>query len=721
MMSKYLRVGFVLTVALVMGGAATSSAAEQPVAPPPNRAADVRWDAQQGTLRISYHGMVILNALVTAHDKAGKEIRTGLAMQPTVTGDENVEQRLTFTLSEPQDGIELMLRGTVTGSEEAFPAETAGKTQKRFPMVRNSVGLSHSLRNNAVYDRRWDWVLVGPTDGATCIEPKRGEEQQIAFSWESRGSDLQIIFRPRFYQKHKGLKYYQPWTYKVWKGSVSGYCSWWAYRGGFNQEALDGVVDVLSAKRLPDFGFRYVQIDDCFQSGNGSPEGWLNWNGRFPGGSELAIKRIRSADMTPGIWVHCVLKPNDPKADLIKAHPEWVVHDADGKPFLSKIWAWSIDANNKEAVERLVRPTHRGLKKLGFEYVKIDFTQHLLNDGYRKCPEYFEEIKARPDDTLRKYLSAAREELGRDVYVLNCLGVRPEAIGIVDGSRLGGDGFKPQLFEHYNTWNGVVWRNDPDHCDLVPRTEGDVPMPTFAVKDAPCDTVVRPSIVSMAGGVLMLSDKAEVYRDERNLEGARRSSPVLFTVPGQLYTYDERSPRGCPWWLLEIDRSFDHWTVLARFNWRRTDGAEREVKFADLGLHDDREYLVFEFWTQTFLGKSTGAFTAPAQDKNLGLHIFAIREAREHPWVLSTTRHLSQGGVSLLDERWNAGTKTLSGKSAVVVSDPYVLTVHVPDGFRIKNAAADGEQVEIASQQETATVRIVPRATRTVEWQITFQ
>ena len=38
--------------------------------------------------------------------------------------------------------------------------------------------------------------------------------------------------------------------------------------------------------------------------------------------------------------------------------------------------------------------------------------------------------------------------------------------------------------------------------------------------------------------------------------------------------------------------------------------------------------------------------------------VFAIREARPHPWVLSTTRHISQGGVDLLDERWDAGSQT---------------------------------------------------------------
>ena len=83
-------------------------------------------------------------------------------------------------------------------------------------------------------------------------------------------------------------------------------------------------------------------------------------------------------------------------------------------------------------------------------------------------------------------------------------------------------------------------------------------------------------------------------------------------------------------------------------------------------------------------------------------------------------RDPARGGVSLLDERWDAGTNVLSGKSAVVVGDPYVLTVHLPQGFRLRNAEASGEKVEIASGQETATVRVVPAATKTVEWKMIF-
>lgn len=250
---------------------------------------------------------------------------------------------------------------------------------------------------------------------------------------------------------------------------------------------------------------------------------------------------------------------------------------------------------------------------------------------------------------------------------------------------------------------------------------------------------MRPALCSLAGGVLMVSDKVEVYTDDANLEGMKRSAPVLFTLPGQLYDYSQRRPGQyhmphcggeAAWWLLEIDRPFDHWSVLARFQWGRRKkpkhvwqlhGAPpQEVKFADLGLPAGREYVVFEFWTRKFLGKFKGSFTAPAQDRNTGLHVFAIREARPHPWVLSTTRHMSQGGVSLLDMKWHGEAGVLSGKSAVVRGDPYVMSVHVPAGYRLGSAEFGGEKVEARVEAPVATVSLVPAATKVVSWRVGF-
>ena len=725
---------------LVMAVSVTTSVgivAGREVQPPPNAPARVEYNQATGALVLHYHGTRVLSATVTAQASDGTKVPgAAVKMESSVAPGEKVEQRLKFVLAKPQEGVELVLQGTVTGSEEAFPAEAApGETQKRFPYVRNSVGLSRNLRNNAVYDRRWDWVLIGSADGHTRIQPKRADKKAVAFSWTSLGSSLELTFRPRFYQKHKGLKYFEPWTYTVWKGSVTGYCTWWSYRGGFTQKTLDTMLEVFRKKHLPDFGYDYMQFDNCYQQGNGSaPHNWLNWDRRkYPGGWKYAIQAIRDAGMKPGIWVHRVHRPSDPGVkEIIEKHPDWFVPGADGKPHHQRGFC-SLNVLNKEAVDTMILALYRGLKKQGWDYVKIDGTGDLLRAYQNKqCANFFKNNPTTPEQSLRTWDIVAREELGRDVYILAChtVGNARWVIGLVDGGRLSNDGFQPRTLAQYNFMEGVVWRNDPDHCDVMGTwlMDTDAQMAVFATKaPVPARTIIRPAICAMSGTVLMVSDKVEVYRDDLNLEGMKRSAPVLFTVPGQLYGLGRRT---VPWWLQEIDRPFDHWSVLARIQWGDKEKSkhvyhfkgtpQQEVKFADLGLPADREYLVCEFWSQKFLGKFKGSFTAPAMDKNTGMHVFAIREARKHPWVISTTRHLSQGGVSLLAEQWDANQNVLSGKSAVVIGDPYVLTVHVPEGFRLKHAEVAGEKVETANRKETATVRVVPSATKTVGWQVTF-
>ncbi|MHC4096171.1 MAG: alpha-galactosidase, partial [Planctomycetota bacterium] len=631
-------------VCMILTAGICRAAAKREAEPPANVPAQVKWSAGNGKLSLLYHGTLILDATIRAEDANGDTIKGSVVkLEPTITSGDKVEQRLKFVPAKPREGVELILHGTVTGSEEAFPAETLSEAQERFPYVRNSVGLSHNLRNNAVYDRHWDWVLIGPADGATRIGPKLEEEQQIAFSWESRGTSLELVFRPRFYQKHKNLPYFEPWTYKVWEGSLAGYCTWWAYRGGFTQETLDAMLELFVEKHLPDFGYDYMQFDDTYQQGNGScPENWLNWDKRkFPGGWKYSVKAIRDAGMKPGIWVHRIHRPSDPHvADIAREHPGWFVHKSDGSLFTHRGF-YVLNTTNGEAVENMVRKLYRGLKDQDWDYVKIDGTGDLLRAYQNKeCDEFFENNPTTPEQSLRKWDIVAREELGPDVYVLACHTVANarHVIGLVNGARLSNDGFQPRTLAQYNFMEGVVWRNDPDHCDVLGEwlMDTDAMMPVFGTEaPVPARTIIRPAICAMAGGVLMLSDKLEVYQDDRNIEGAKRSAPILFTVPGQLYSCERRP---VPWWLQEIDRPFDRWFVLARIQWGRKEKdkhvyhfkgePQQEVKFADLGLSQNRQYLVFEFWNQKFLGKFKGSFTAPAMDENTGMDVFAIREAR---------------------------------------------------------------------------------------------
>jgi len=495
------------------------------------------------------------------------------------------------------------------------------------------------------------------------------------------------------------------------------------------------VVETFARKRLPDFGYQYIQLDDCYQIGNGScPQNWLTWNSRFPDGPQYTLRKIRSIGMKPGIWVHRVHRPSDPHvADIGREHPEWFVHKPDGSLFTGHGF-YVLNTTNEEAVDNMVRKLYRALKQQGWEYVKIDGTGDLLR-AYRNpdCAEFFRTHPTTPEQSLRKWDIVAREELGRDVYILACHTVANAqyVIGLVDGARLSNDGFQPRTLAQYNFMEGVVWRNDPDHCDVLGLwlMDADAMMRVFGLGEpVPARSIIRPVLCTLAGGVLMVSDKVEVYQDDRNIEGMKRGAPVLFTVPGQLYTCG-RVPM--EWWLQEIDRPFDHWYVLARVQWgkERREPVHswefqglpaREVAFADLGLDPEQEYLVFEFWSQRFLGRFKGSFTAPAMDQNTGMHIFAIRPVRGHPWVISTTRHISQGGVSLLEERWDAAGRMLSGASAVVAGDPYVLTVWLPEGYRLERAEMDGRQVQIGRRGPTATVQIVPKETGTVQWKLRF-
>jgi hypothetical protein len=717
----------ILTAACALASLTSINAAAPAVTPPPNAPAAVKWDAASGKLTLNYHGGVILDATVRAEDAAGKPV-AGASIrleQPPAAGEKDkVEQRLKFVLAEQKEGVGLALRGAVAGSAEAFAAETQGEAQKRFPVLRTSVGPSRSLRNNAIYDRNWDWMIAGPADGATRIAPAASDNSRTSFRLEARGPSLELVFRPRFYQIHMGQGQFEPWTYRIWKEPVVGYCSWWPYRDNISQQVVDALTEVFAAKKLPDFGYTYLQLDAGYAPGGGGPKSFLEWNkDKFPAGADGAIKRIRAAGMKPGIWCHRVYRSYVDRylPDIGKQHPDWFVTKEDGSIYQGGYGIWTLNTASKEALDTMVRPLFRELKQQQWDYVKIDGAGDMLySDKQEPAAAHFKKIGMTPEESLRAWDRVAREELGRETFILTCWGVGPGRVstGIVDGVRLGSDGFQWNTMLGESIMNGVAWRGDPDHCDILPEHKGERPkMKTFGVGDAFTDTIIRPAVVSMAGSMLLVSDKAEVYKEDANLEGMKRSAPVLFTLPGQLYNGGGDGT----WWLQEIERPFDHWSVLARFDWKAEGKPEQEVPFADLGLDADREYLVFEYWSQRFLGKLKGSFKAPAQQPGNQLQVFAIREAREHPWVLSTTRHISQGGVELAAEKWDKASNTLTGTSAVIAGDPYVLTVHLPAGFKLKAAAATGETAEVANQRETATVRIVPSATKTVQWSIRFE
>jgi hypothetical protein len=703
-----------LSLASCLAGISVAALAE-----PPNEPLELR-PLSNGGIELVYGGSVLAEFrafTVQGSKRVATPLKAHSSKETGTRGE--LTQSIRFDTAEGA-----VVVGAVRTSEEGLAAETRPHSLR---CVRTTVGRSDNLRNNAVYDRRFDWCLEGAT--STRVKPASKGGFEVTLS----GSQPSLTFKPRFYQKHKNLPFYEPWTYQVRKDTITGWCSWWAYFGDIHEKDITALVDVFDQKGLKDFGYRFIQMDDGYQkSPAGPPANWINWNSKFPSGMAGYVKTIKDKGFEPGIWIGSMFSDES----YAKAHPDYFIKNDQGEVFKGHWVDYSFDATNPEAMKQLVVPLYQKLKSEGFTYVKIDTLRHLLYDGYYHAkPGYFESKGFTAETAYRAYWNTIRSTLGRDVFILSCWGVLPEGIGLADACRLGGDGYGPATMQQYNSWNGIVWRSDPDHCDVMPSRD-----PNGDVRD----TIIRPALASMAGAMILVSDKPDVYANDRNLEGMKRSSPVLFSVPGQLYDYDPRKsdtlktmtghrqesggPQGpidadqkgdgCQLWVQEIERPFERWMVVARFAWDRALPAQT-LSFSDLGLAPGN-YVVYEFWGNRLIESSRDTFEAEAlQEKTL--RVYAIRKLVNHPQVLSTNRHLSQGCPDLELVKWSPAQKTLSGKSNVIKSDPYEVRIHVPKGFTVASALVNGQAAKPTVSGKVLTLGYTPSKTETIKWQVAFK
>jgi hypothetical protein len=692
-----------LFLAVLISG---SQGQERRLPAPPNAPAQVRVDG--AAVEIVYNGRTIFKGRVeNAADLdrlSTSEFKTG----------EAVHQVIAFN-SKSSDKP-LILSGSISGSEESFPCES--DPNPRSPLiVRHSSGLSRSLLNQAVYDRKWDWVLSVDDQPRTrtVVRPEPASAAGQEFSLRAQGYEIVLRFRPRFYQVHRGLKHFEPWTYNVWDKPVVGWCSWFAFLDKITEADMLRTADVL-AEILAPFGYEVVQMDDGYQRDFGLPELWLEPNEKFPHGLEYLASDIKRKGLKPGIWTNTAFG----QAEFAEKHKEWFVLDAEGRVAKGNWIRHILDASVPEALESIVRPIYRGLREDGFEYFKVDALRHLRYEGYNTFSGHFRKKSLDVTTVYRAYVQTIRDVIGRDCFMLGCWGVRPELVGIIDGCRLGTDGFSFAGLSQYNSFNNVVWRNDPDHIEL-----------------SEAEAYRSTAVTSLTGSLLLLTDKPEVYRTPI-VEPAKRSAPVLLTLPGQVFDVDPSRSRNlwrvdsevsgkepkvfdaglvpaCHLYLLEVNRPFEDWMVLGR-----TGGGDTAINFEDLGLDKEREYFVFEFWTRKLLGAFSGAFPPGEIDPKFNCQIFCIRERRAHPQLLATNRHISGGGVDLVDVTWK--DNRLSGRSRLVGEDVYELYVSLPPGYSFDRAECRGAAAaEIKPEGEVLRVALSAGHSGEASWVLSFR
>lgn len=682
---------------------AVAPLAAQQVAPPTNAPAQI---TRIGTrLVIRYDGDTIAEGRFDGLDRSVDVV----SFLDTAGG--RITQVLKWTAlgSAP---VRLHLR--ITGSDEAFPVQSY-PLPRGLPLVRHSDGLSTSGLNRAVYDRQRDWLLSVDYPARVTVTAAERVARAVRVDLEVSGGEIALRFRPRFYQRHRALAHYEPWTYRLPRDVPAGWTSWYAYRDRITERDVHAVADVMAERLLP-YGYRYLQLDDGYQQTPiGVVDHWLTPNGKFPSGMDSLARYISRRGLLPGIWTNVSFQDSAWAA----AHPTYFVRDSAG-PVYGNWIGWVLDANSPATYDALFAPVYAGFRRMGYQYFKVDALRHLRYEGYNSHADYFRARERSREDEYRAFVARLRSTIGRDRFILACWGPRPELIGLVDAMRIGDDGFGYGGLAQYNSFNNVVWRNDPDHIEVASR-----------------DAYAAAMATSLTGSHLMLTDRADVYRGPR-IEVARRTSPVPTTVPQQVFDVDpSRSsqlarandevsgagPRPLDadqlpvthLFLLDVVRPFERWTVLGR-----TGGEERTVRFADLGLRDSTDYLVFEFWSRRMVRSNTSGFAFPPLDSAFRAQAFCIRERSAHPQVMATSRHVTCGGPDLEQVTWSDAA--ISGRSVTVLGDRYVLYVAEPPGWTFSQVQATGARVVSAVRRNgVREVSLEPLQGGRVEWRVEYQ
>jgi hypothetical protein len=167
-------------------------------------------------------------------------------------------------------------------------------------------------------------------------------------------------------------------------------------------------------------------------------------------------------------------------------------------------------------------------------------------------------------------------------------------------------------------------------------------------------------------------------------------------------------------YLLEVNRPFESWLVLGR-----TGGAYDRIGWDEIGLDPKKRWAVFEYWERRAL-PDADALSPGALPQPFNSQAFVIRERRPHPQVLATSRHVTGGGVDLIDVAW-ADQGVLSGRSRVVGGEPYEIYVTEPTGWQLTGVECEGAASQPVSRREGyAIAACVPSAGGDLTWRATF-
>ena len=178
--------------------------------------------------------------------------------------------------------------------------------------------------------------------------------------------------------------------------------------------------------------------------------------------------------------------------------------------------------------------------------------------------------------------------------------------------------------------------------------------------------------IALSGGNMISGDRLDAL-DPVKLEILKKITPSYGEAAVPVDLFDADIPTT---FALRVQRPFAEWSVVALFNPDLERDAVRCFPLRRLGLDASQSYLAFDFWKQRFVGKVDDELRVKVAPGSVTL--LALHAATGRPQLLSTSRHVTQGGVEIEDVQWHAAARSLRGVSTGPAGSAHDVFVHVP-------------------------------------------
>jgi hypothetical protein len=531
---------------------------------------------------------------------------------------------------------------------------------------------------------------------------------------------------------------------------LSGWCSWYYEYPDITEKEVLKNLNFL-ADNLRDYGLKYIQVDR-----GRIPTGtdWLSTNSKFPNGMKWMADQIHEKGFKAGIWT----APYWLGRESTSYNEDWILYKISTEPKQEgkrrRHWAsWGdvLDTSNDEVISYMKNFVDVLINDWGYDYLKNDFLQYglpeiktlntiLLENGEIEGVEKYQRKNKSitPVEAFRNGTIAIQEAAGDETFIMGCGAPLFHTAGTVHSCRVGGDiqsklcvswicgtskTVRTSAKRYY--YNGRTMWIDPD-CLVVgdPCGRG-----SFTLDEARS----RASMASLFGGMIMTSDRMYELSPEK-IDVLKRVLPVYPQSARPLDLFEKDMPEI---WLWEINKDFGKWHVLGVFNYT-DETLSREISYDYLGLDSNREYLFFDFWKKKMPTRSSryNYRTLMPFDNEVFLElsprscfVIAIREKLDHPQLLSTNRHLTQGAIELEDVKWNEEKKELSGISELVKNDDYELVLTLPKDMEFNKAEVADSDVSCEAfiddpdvdRFNTVKVKLMSPENKKVRWSVLYK